>query len=356
MKPSDLNGAQNNKHKHGVEAPKTPFSACTKRKIGLKNGKSGKIIFWNKGGSAFQVKKDEIETIICEHNPLAFGLLEANMSQDSHPATLLIDGYKLERDNLMAENIRTRTALYINDDVRYKRRIDLEPKASPIIWVEINNDSNISWLMCLGYREWHTLNKKNRLTSGSVAQQLIRLSSWETSWNNANSENKPIVILSDINVDVSPWLEPHLELTTYQKQQTIIRDKVKEMAENCNLQLIKTTTTRHQGSDKPSILDIILTNCPQTIHQIQLMPSSSDHKIVILKKEIKAIKATTEIRFTRSFKNYSKEKLLNHINIPMLNSLLMQSDPNLIANVLCAHITEAIDKVAPFKKVQRRFK
>ena len=40
----------------------------------------------------------------------------------------------------------------------------------------------------------------------------------------------------------------------------------------------------------------------------------------------------------------------------MLNSLLMMKDPNLIANVLVTHITEAIDIVAPMTKIQRRYK
>ena len=331
-------------------------TGVSRKKAGLKAGKCGKLIFWNKGGSAFRVKKDEIQSLICEHQPLAIGLVEANMSSNIHPATLLIDGYRLERDNLIEEGIRTRAAIYISDKVHYKRRRELEPPASPIIWIEINEGSSSTWLLGIGYREWRTLNPKTRTTSGPIAQQISRLNSWEKSWLSATDENKPIILLNDINADVAPWLDPDIALTDYQIKIKPVLEKVRDMAENCGFNLIRTGTTRHQGSNKASTLDIILTNSPHLIQNVTLKPSSSDHKVVILKKETKAVKSNQEIRVARSFKSYSKEKLLKQINIPMLNSLLMMKDPNLIANVLVTHITEAIDIVAPMTKIQRRYK
>ena len=74
----------------------------------LKVGKIGKILMLNKGGAQFRVKKDEIEILIDQHRPIAFGILEANMPVDGHQESLKIDGYKLEQNNLASFGLRTR--------------------------------------------------------------------------------------------------------------------------------------------------------------------------------------------------------------------------------------------------------
>ena len=48
----------------------------SKKKL-LKAGKTGKIMVWNKGNSAFLSKKDEMELLLQTHKPLVLGILEA---------------------------------------------------------------------------------------------------------------------------------------------------------------------------------------------------------------------------------------------------------------------------------------
>ena len=209
----------------------------------------------------------------------------------------------------------------MNAKVQYTRRTDLEPPASPIIWVEINAGTSSAWLLFVGYREWRSLYGKNKAESGSQKNQLLRLELWQDSWALAEKENKPIFSLSDINVDVQPWLNQNLVLSEYQHQQKPILNKVREMATATNLHLIPTVATRFQGRDKESILDILLTNSPQMVHHVELIPSSTDHKIVLFHKDIVMRKIHPETKLTRSFKNYTKEGMIANLNIPMLNSL-----------------------------------
>ena len=320
----------------------------------LKNGKSGKVMFWNKGGSKFLVKKDDIEILLGEHQPIAFGIAEANMSIDCHEATLKILDYTLERDNLIEEGLRTRLALYIKSTVQYKRRTDLEPKCTPAIWVEFNAGTSSAWLLFTGYREWRTLDPKKRVESGSQSSQLKRLDSWQDSWVLASSEGKPVFIIGDLNIDVQPWLDQSTDLTDYQVQRKPLLNKLKEMAGINDLSLLATPPTRSQGQDRDSTIDIVLTNKAELINSVELLPSSSDHRVVVVRKEAKVVSIPQEAITARSFKLYSKEKMLNCLDIPMLNSLLQLTDPNLVANVLVSHITSAIDRVAPYKTVQQR--
>ena len=128
--------------------------------------------------------------LIKEHSPIALGLAEVNIAHDCHEAPLKIDNYKLERDNLAAEGLTTRVAVYILATAQYRRRQDLEPMETPLIWIEFNADTKSSWLLCIAYREWRTQNPKTKLESGTPKNQLIRLEAWETSLVKASNEKK----------------------------------------------------------------------------------------------------------------------------------------------------------------------
>ena len=320
----------------------------------IKAGKTGKIMAWNKGNSNFLTKKDEFELILQTHEPLALGIVEANIEPNCHKDSMKIEGYTLQLDNLEIMGHKSRTAAYINDDLKYERRRDLEPPNSPTILIEINGGSPTAWLIFFGYREWRCLWEKNKRKSELMCEQLKRLNSWGESWILANMENKPIFVIGDFNIDVSPWLMPSVPQTLYQKSKVQLLSELKSMANSCQLELLQSENTRKQGKNKASILDIILTNKPAMIAKTEHFPSSSDHHIIAFNKIMKKSPKEPLIMYKRNFKNYSKMALLNQINIPMLNSLLFCSDTELVANVFTTHITNAINVVAPLKNIQKR--
>ena len=330
-----------------------------KRKVAKREAKSnsnGKIMIWNKGNATFQARKGEVEMILDKHKPLVLGLCEANMGVNTFASALGIDGYHLERDNLTSEGIRTRTALYIKETLNYKRREDLEAKASPTIWIEVNTNTTSAWLLFVGYREWVSLKDKDREESRSVPKQLERLQGWKKGWLMAEAEGKPIYAMGDMNVDVEPWIHPQNPLTNYQEGKKQLLEALIDMATATSMELIATQPTRMQGSNKASTIDIMLTNAPETIEQHKLHTSSSDHLIVEFTKNDQPKCKEPLSRLARSFKEYTKEKMNEQINSEMLESLLWSSDTNLVANVLTCHITEALNIVAPLKRIQKRHK
>ena len=128
----------------------------------IKAGKCGKVIIWNKGNSEFIAKKEDIGVLLHDHQPIALGILEANIGINCHKESLIMDGYSLELDNLEALGEKSRSAVYLNNGIKYQRRKDLEPNASPVIWIEINPGSPTAWLLFIGYREWRCLHEKNK--------------------------------------------------------------------------------------------------------------------------------------------------------------------------------------------------
>ena len=142
--------------------------------------------------------------------------------------------------------------------------------------------------------------------------------------------------------------------TPYQVRMSSLLTMMRESASALNLTLIKTLPTRHQGSDKPSTLDIILSNQPQQIGKPILQQSSSDHQIVIFRKVAKMKEKVIPIRKARSYAKYSKEEMLSNLNMPVLNKLLWCTDPNYVAFVLTTEINRALNIVAPIKTIQTR--
>ena len=349
---------QNKKNKMGGELTPLPpkhnnMKSALKNKVKNKSGLA-KIMWWNKGNSNFNSKKDEVEHMIDKYNPAIFGIIEANMGVQCHAPSLEIPGYKLERDNLSKADIKTRTAAYILETISYKRRTDLEIDATPLIWLEIAATKAKSWLLAIGYRQWRTLKGKKSATSMSMSAQLDRFSNWCNSWQKANSEGKPVFIIGDLNIDVSAWSKKSSEKTPYQNSKSDLLNMLKETSYQLSLTLIKTPPTRFQGGDEPSTLDIILSNKPELINTPLLVQTTSDHKLVIFRKEVKMRQNMIPSRKARSFKNYTREKLLQNLDMPKLNKLLNSKNPDYVADVLVEEVNRILDIVAPVKTVQIR--
>ena len=318
-----------------------------------KKKKLSKIIIWNKGNGCFAAKKDELETIIQKHSPIIFGLMEANMAVDEFEPALQVQGYSLERDNLSKEGIRTRTAVYVSDQITYTRRLDLEIPNTPLIWLEVKAKLTKSWLICIGYRQWRRLNE-NKKISENMTNQQARFAEWTKSWTLAQLEGKDMIITGDLNIDVMPWVNPQFIVTPYQASKATLLKLLKTTANILNLDLIKTAPTRYQGSDAPSILDIVLTNCPLQIPPPLLLDSTSDHKIVLIQKKCETKMTAAITRKARSYKHYTKARMLQNLDIPRLNQLLFSEDPNYVAEALVCELNRALDIVAPTKVIQIR--
>ena len=244
--------------------------------------------------------------------------------------------------------------LYIKEDTEYIRRYDLEPLCSPTIWLEIKSSRSKPFLLFIGYREWRCLHDKNKKLSRSIAKQLDRLENWNKSWEKAEEEGKVMLMMGDFNVDISPWLNPELISTSYQISHRSLLDKLKLMCSQNNMKVISTNSTRIQGNNKASMLDLILTNDSKLFSNPLTLDSSSDHKVMLIHKAQKWKTNAPMIKKARSYKKYTKKDMLENLDIPKINKLLWIMDPNVVANELVKEINNALNIVAPVKKIQTR--
>ena len=349
-KPETNNNTKRQKHtSNQSKTPKLKSSHHNKKTQQL-----SKIMFWNKGNAKFLNRKVEITSIIEKYNPIIFGILEANLSPNHHkPATTITD-YNIEIDNLIDSKTQARTVIYISNQIIYKRRKDLEPKVTPLIWIEINPKTKDTWLVSIGYREWESQVKNRTNGSRDIKDQQERLQEWTNMWEKANLENKPILIAGDLNIEVKHWFEPNTQLTSYLKAQKNLLNQLKEATTTHSLDLIQTKPTRQQGKDPEATIDLVLTNKPERITNVTLTPSCSDHQIISITINHTKPIPTKKARRSRTYKNYTAESMRKEMQTFNLDTTLWLDDPEQVAEILTTTINLALDKLAPHKTINPR--
>ena len=138
-------------------------------------------------------KLDELRYILeCEKPDIdVYGICETFLTIDVHDDTLNIQGYRLVRRD-RNYGAGGGIILYIKDGLNFKRREDLESQNDnqiEAIWVELKL-SNKSLLVCQAYRPPNATNLPNWLNYMGDSLQL------------AYSENKSMVLMGDLNIDL----------------------------------------------------------------------------------------------------------------------------------------------------------
>ena len=179
------------------------------------------LLQWNKGNAPFLNRMEDIVTMLETHKPQLFGISEANIHPNAHTPSMNIPGYSLETDRLPLDKFRGQVAIYVTKDIKYKRRLDLEPPLMPMIWLEVEVQKEKNILINIGYREWtqqtsvktKARGKKKRnneersdsLDSKKVGKTMMkqkeRLNTMIASWEKASLEEKPLFIMGDWNIN-----------------------------------------------------------------------------------------------------------------------------------------------------------
>ena len=206
----------------------------------------------------------------------------------------------------------------------------------------------------VGYCQWSTLGSKGGELSRTMTAQKTRFKLWGKSIQNALKEKKETIIIGDINIDVTPWINQSNKLTEYQQSKASLLTMLKHIIDSSSMTLFKTGPTRYQGKDEPSILDLLISTHPELLTQPKLIETSSDHKMVMFQKSISIRKTFMPLRRARSYAKYTKGRMLNLLNIPHLNMLLSSKDPNHVADSLVEEINRVLNIVAPIETIQIR--
>jgi exonuclease III len=249
-----------------------------------------------------------------------FGISETRLNHTKSDSSIHISNYTVLRRDA-EEPGHTGIATYIHDSVvnLIQRRQDLEPKTLECMWLEAKLTKPV--FICVLYR--------NPCFTNAWCDEFVEM------MDKVNTNNKPIIILGDFNIDFLksqiPW------------QSTINLFGLK--------QLIKQPTRTTPNSS--TLIDHIYCNTPQNISNVQVIQSGmSDHCPVactwLCKTPSKAKKEHNFIQY-RSTKNFNSNAFLFDLSQVNFNDVYQYSNPENALEIWYQKFNFVLDKHAPLK-------
>ena len=287
-----------------------------------------KIATWNLCLGLANKKDYVINTIRNERIDIC-GLQEIEINKDFPKQNLSAKGYKFESES---NDIKARVGLYINTNIVYDRRKDLEGINNSLIIIDFNAQNKNFRLINL-YRVFNPQNGRSAFVNFETQLQKI---------NEAiiNDQTRKIIIMGDFNLDDSKKFNVNYAQRNF-------FEILNEIFDNHGLQqLINFPTWERLVGNviKQSVLDHIYVKDYTLITEINsIKPNIGDHLLVTF-----IIASTTPIpKFTqkRCWQSYSKTKLneaLSRIDFSC-DAISVQSLWNIFENKLI----NVIDNLVP---------
>ena len=172
-------------------------------------------------------------------------------------------------------------------------------------------------------------------------------------WERALSTGKECLVMGDSNLD-------HLLIGSPDLQQYRHRDLIDSL---CNRiyplgvkQCIQGYTHSRHGQ-RQSLIDILYSNCPQKLSNVQAITrGASDHKVITAVRCSKnAINVPKYIK-KRSFKHFNELQFIEEIKKISWWQVYSSNDVNVAVHILTENITSILDKMAPIRIFQTRKK
>ena len=312
-----------------------------------------KILCLNKKDADLKHRIDHINFLLDKHKPHFLGLNELQKHKHDTVSPYQFPGYRLEFDNLDKTDGWSRTGILVKNNIKYKRRRDLESEGTSTVWLQVGCTGRKHFLLQCLYRQFQ---RPGRIASKSQQSQNNR---WDTileKWSLASNEDREIISIGDFNMDSISWDKPWNETPEYEKHKQTFYNKLKEKILMTGTFKLNTEHTRvdHQPGGRATCLDHIYTTNPERISSHHTHQSTfSDHALLELNKKCKKFQNTKNFIKIRSMKNFDrtqyKENLKEH---PLFIETLYTKDPDTIAQNITQMIQESLAEMSPVIRIQ----
>ena len=224
------------------------------------NKRGFKILHQNVNGVCG--KLDNIQSFLSDskNSVHIFSLSETHTNATIKNPEIQIPGYTLERKD--RENGRHGgVSMYIREDVKYRRRSDLEISGIEFLWIEIIIPKSKSILMCSAYRP----------PDASKFLDKNFIEKFNNMLDNISAEDKETIMCGDFNIDYK-----------VPRDHSNLKDLIKLYGYN---QLIKTFTRIAKQSK--TLIDLIFTTDKYKIADtIVYTNSTSDHSLIGINRKM----------------------------------------------------------------------
>ena len=171
----------------------------------------------------------------------------------------------------------SRSAILIKDNIKYKRREDLEDDITSNVWIEIETDKQPILIMS-GYRQWHLPKKYGFLNSGTTENRKNRFLCTLNKWEIALKEKKDLIVMMDTNIDTSNGLH------NQKYKVSGLLDILQEFLNANKISIMNSEMTFFKSQKPTSCIDHIYSNCSEKMDIIKTnRHPKSDHAILSTK-------------------------------------------------------------------------
>ena len=219
--------------------------------------------------------------------------------------------------------------MYLSDDLKWKRRTDLETDEIECIWVEVDIFKGKSFLVGCIYRPHDSSSYLRKDFNKNHNEMLTKV----------NKVSMEMFLQGDININYLVKLS-HKE--------------IKELFITHGLhQLVKLPTRVTQ--ETKSLIDVIMTNTRSNVHHTKVLPLSlSDHDCVMCVRKINHRKMPFRTITCRDYSKYNHTVLARDIENYDWNPVYTETNVNIALDYMEQGLTTIIDRHA--SKIRKRVK
>ena len=271
-------------------------------------------------------KLSELRLFLSKTKTSVFAATETWLDSSVNDGEIQISGFNVVRRD------RSRNgggvAMYIRDDIAYNPRPDLDVDGLESTWVELLLPKSKGILVCTAYRP---------------PNDSSFLSKFESCLSKVEP-GKEWYLLGDFNIDLlrrtSPMYSSYMELLSFF---------------GCEQLIVEPTRV---SSNSSSLIDHVITNVSELVQESGVVCSGfSDHFLTFCSRRIqKGLLSTSNTKWIRAMKCYSKHTFLNELSQLNWSSILSSSDVNFCLSEFARLFTSALDKVAPLREIRVKSK
>ena len=290
-------------------------------------------------------KLEQLKILLeCNKPPVdVYGICESFLNSSISDDFVNVKGFRMVRKD-RSYSIGGGLVLYIKENIEYKRRVDLEDNLCftvETIWVELKLTCK-PILLCLAYRPPKYNSTFTNQWIQSIEQCLV----------SAYSENKPIVLMGDINVDLA-------NDRTYEKG---FKNDWLDVITNFDVQQYVTEYTRVTENTASLIDHIYVSNDLKVVNCTVVKSGLSDHYIpfAVLNTKLTppsdSLSGQHKLISYRNYKNFDNVKLSNDLMVAKWHdvNLGICDDISIAISSFVSEFTSIVDKHIPL--VQKRVK
>ena len=290
-------------------------------------------------------KLEQLKILLeCNKPPVdVYGICESFLNSLISDDFVNVKGFRMVRKD-RSYSIGGGLVLYIKENIEYKRRVDLEDNLCftvETIWVELKLTCK-PILLCLAYRPPKYNSTFTNQWIQSIEQCLV----------SAYSENKPIVLMGNINVDLA-------NDRTYEKG---FKNDWLDVITNFDVQQYVTEYTRVTENTASLIDHIYVSNDLKVVNCTVVKSGLSDHYIpfAVLNTKLTppsdSMSGQHKLISYRNYKNFDNVKLSNDLMVAKWHdvNLGICGDISIAISSFVSEFTSIVDKHIPL--VQKRVK